>query len=155
MKQFLNCAIFVTLCFNLIAQTNETNPPAATKLASAVFDWEKMQPVTVANGVRRTVFDGPTATIDEINCHITTLNPGEVSGAPRLHVQEEVTIVKEGTIEATWDGHSQTVGPGSVIFFASGATTQLRNPGKVPATYAVIYYYTPLTPKKAGPKPGS
>jgi threonyl-tRNA synthetase len=40
-------------------------------------------------------------------------------------------------------------------FFASGATTQLRNPGKVPATYTVIYYYTPLTPKKAGPKPGS
>ncbi len=136
-----------------MAQTAETNSPAATRLASAVFDWEKMQPVTVPNGVRRAVFDGPTATLDEINCHITTLNPGEVSGAPRLHVQEEVTIVKEGTIEATWDGHSQTVGAGSVIFFASGATTQLRNPGKVPATYTVIYYYTPLTPKKDGVKP--
>jgi hypothetical protein len=35
-----------------------------------------------------------------------------------------------------------------VIFFASHATTRLRNPGKVPATYTVIYYYTPQTPKK-------
>jgi mannose-6-phosphate isomerase-like protein (cupin superfamily) len=65
-----------------------------------------------------------------------------------LHLQEEVVIVKEGTVEATYDGHSETVGPGSVIFFASHATTRLRNPGKVPAIYIVIYYYTPLTPKK-------
>jgi mannose-6-phosphate isomerase-like protein (cupin superfamily) len=148
MKKLLCFTILATLRFNLVAQINATDSPVPTKLSSAVFDWEKMQPVTVSNGVRRTVFDGPTVTLNEINCHITTLNPGEVSGAPRLHVQEEVTIVKEGTIEATWDGHSQTVGPGSVIFFASGATTQLRNPGKVPATYTVIYYYTPLTPKK-------
>ena len=118
------------------------------KLASAVYDWEKMPPVAVSNGVRRTVFNGPTATLDKINCHITTLNPGQTSGEPRLHLQEEVIIVKEGTIEATYDGHSETVGPGSVIFFASHATTRLRNPGTVPATYTVIYYYTPLTPKK-------
>jgi mannose-6-phosphate isomerase-like protein (cupin superfamily) len=141
----------VTLSTTLSAQT-PTNTTAAssnqTKLLSAVYDWEKMQPTQVSNGVRRVVFDGPTATLDKINCHITTLNPGQQSGEPRLHVQEEVVIVKEGTIEATFDGHSETVGPGSVIFFASHATTRLRNPGKVPATYTVIYYYTPLTPKK-------
>ena len=145
MKKLFYSTIFASLCFNLMAQTNSSAP---AKLTSAVFDWQKMQPVTVSNGVRRTVFNGPTATLDEINCHITTLNPGEVSGAPRLHVQEEVVVVKEGMVEATFDGKSKTVGPGSVIFFASGATTQLRNPGKVPATYTVIYYYTPLTPKK-------
>jgi len=133
------------------AQTPASVPSGSTnvtKLASAVYDWDKMQPTVVSNGVRRTVFDGPTATLDKINCHITTLNPGEQSGEPRLHMQEEVIVVKEGTVEATYDGHSETVGPGSVIFFASHATTRLRNPGKVPATYTVIYYYTPLTPKK-------
>ena len=118
-----------------------------TKLASAVYDWEKLQPTPVSNGVRRAVFEGPTATLDKLHCHITTLNPGQVSGEPRLHLQEEVIIVKEGTIEATFDGHIQTAGPGAVIFFASHATTRLRNPGKVPATYTVVYYYTPLTPK--------
>ena len=129
------------------------NPPAAStnnspKLMSAIYDWDKMQPITVSNGVRRLLFDGPTTSLDQINCHITTLNPGEQSGEPRLHVQEEVVVVKEGAVEAMYDGYSQTVGPGSVIFFASGATTRLRNPGKVPCTYTVIYYYTPLTPKK-------
>lgn len=151
MKIFLCSVAFVALCSTLSAQTKEIAPTMSsntTKLASAVYDWEKMQPTVVSNGVRRTVFDGPTATLDKINCHITTLNPGQVSGEPRLHVQEEVIVVKDGTIEATYDGHSETVGPGSVIFFASHATTRLRNPGKVPATYTVIYYYTPLTPKR-------
>jgi uncharacterized cupin superfamily protein len=151
MKMIFCSMALITLCRTLSAQT-PTNTLAASpsqpKLMSAIYDWEKMQPATVSNGVRRIVFDGPTATLDKINCHITTLNPGQQSGEPRLHVQEEVVIVKEGSVEATYDGHSETVGPGSVIFFASGATTRLRNPGKVPATYTVIYYYTPLTPKK-------
>jgi mannose-6-phosphate isomerase-like protein (cupin superfamily) len=146
------CSVaLVTLCTALSAQTPASVPSGATnttKLVSAVYDWEKMQATVVSNGVRRMVFDGPTATLDKINCHITTLNPGEQSGEPRMHMQEEVIIVKEGTVEATYDGHSETVGPGSVIFFASHATTRLRNPGKVPATYTVIYYYTPQTPKK-------
>jgi XRE family transcriptional regulator, regulator of sulfur utilization len=150
MKIIFCSVALAVLCSTLSAQIKEvasTMPSKTTKLTSAVYDWEKMQPTVVSNGVRRTVFDGPTATLDKINCHITTLNPGEVSGPPRLHLQEEVIIVKEGMIEATYDGHSKTVGPGSVIFFASHATTRLRNPGKVPATYTVIYYYTPLTPK--------
>lgn len=135
----------------LLAQTPTGTPAAPAdqpRLKSAIYDWEKMQPTTVSNGVRRLLFDGPTTTLDKINCHITTLNPGQQSGEPRLHVQEEIVVVKEGTVEAMYDGHSETVGPGSVIFFASGATTRLRNPGKVPCTYTVIYYYTPLTPKK-------
>ena len=151
MKRLFCSVALVVVCSTLSAQTPAPSVPAPSapaKLTSVVFDWEKLQPTTVSNGVRRTVFDGPTATLDKINCHITTLNPGERSGPPRLHVQEEVVIVKEGIIEATYDGHSETVGPGSVIFFASHATTCLRNPGTVPATYTVIYYYTPLTPKK-------
>ena len=147
---FCTITVLATLCFNLMAQESKTNSPAPTpsaKLTSAVYDWEKMKPANVTNGVRRAVFDGATATVDKIHCHITTLNPGEVSGAPSLHLQEEVIIVKEGTIEATFDGKTQTAGPGSVIFFASHATTRLRNPGNVPATYTVVYYYTPLTPK--------
>jgi mannose-6-phosphate isomerase-like protein (cupin superfamily) len=146
-KIFLCSTVFVILGFTLVAQVTETKPPAPAKLSSTIFDWEKMQPVPTTNGVRRTLFDAPTATLDKLNCHITTLNPGQVSGPPRLHLQEEVILIKEGTIEATYDGHSQIVGPGSVIFFASHATTRLRNPGKIPATYTVIYYYTPLTPK--------
>ena len=151
MKIIITLVSFLALGATLSAQT-PTGAPGATastaRLASALFDWEKMQVTPTSNGVWRVLFDGPTATLDKIHCHITTLNPGQASGEPRLHLQEEVIIIKEGQVEATVDGHSQTVGPGSVIFFAANAITRLRNPGSVPATYTVIYYYTPLTPKK-------
>jgi quercetin dioxygenase-like cupin family protein len=119
-----------------------------TNLSSTIFDWEKMHVESTSNGVRRAVFDAPTATVDKIHCHITTLNPGQNSGEPRRHLQEEVIIVKEGMVEATVDGRTETVGPGSVIFFAANAVTRLRNAGPGPATYTVVYFYTPLTPKK-------
>ncbi len=150
MKTLLTLSTLL-LCSTLSAAAESTKPapPAASTphLVSGLYDWDKMPVTPNALGERRAVFDGSTATVDKLHCHITTLNPGEHSGAPRKHLQDEVIIVKEGTLEANWDGHAQTGGPGSVIFFASGATTFLRNPGKTPATYIVIYYYTPLTPR--------
>jgi len=130
-----------------MTQAQETKPSATANLTSTIFDWEKMKVTPTTNGVRRAVFDAPTATLDKIHCHITTLNPGASSGAPRRHLQEEVIVIKEGTVEATMDGRTQTAGPGSVIFFAANAVTSLRNVGDGPATYTVIYYFTPLTPK--------
>ena len=127
------------------AMLSAQTPPA--KLASAVYDWEKLTSTPTANGMRRDVFDGPTATVDKLHCHITTLKPGMNSGEPRRHVQEEVIVIKEGLVEASIDGKTQVAGPGSVFHFASGAVTRLRNAGDGPATYCVIYFYTPLTPK--------
>jgi quercetin dioxygenase-like cupin family protein len=132
----------------LSAQTPEPRKASpAPKLVSDLYDWEKMVVTPTPKGSRRAVFDGPTTTVDKMHAHITTLNPGEKSGEPSKHLQEEVIIVKEGLVEAHWDGKSKTGGPGSVIFFAAGATTFLRNAGTTPCTYIVIYYYTPLTPK--------
>lgn len=129
------------------AQPNPEASKPAEKLSSAVYDWEKLVPTPNAKGARRDVFDGPTTTLDKLHCHITTLNPGENSGEPRLHLQEEVIIVKEGLVEMHIDGKTQTAGPGSVFYLAARATTRLRNAGTTPATYIVIYYTTPLTPK--------
>jgi len=140
-------ALLVSACTMLSAQTPEPAKPSPAKLASTVFDWTKLTPTTTANGVRRDVFDAPTTTLDKIHCHITTLKPGTDSGAPRKHLQEEVIIVKEGQVEAHIDGRVQTAGPGSVFFFAANAVTRLRNAGDSPATYIVLYYFTPLTPK--------
>jgi XRE family transcriptional regulator, regulator of sulfur utilization len=139
-------------CFLLAATTRAeaptpSPPPVTARLGSSVYAWEELKPETKGNGVRRSVLDGPTATLDRLHAHITTLKPGERSGAPSRHLQEEVIIVTEGTVEATFDGQTRTAGAGSVIFFASNAVTSLRNVGPGPATYTVVYYYTPLTPK--------
>ena len=148
MKSLLPLALSALVVGTLAAQ-NASAPKSAPaeKLISDLYDWDKLVATPNAKGLRRAIFDGSTATVDKMHCHSTTLNPGEKSAEPSKHLQDEIIIVKEGLVEANWDGKSKTGGPGSVIFFASGATTFLRNAGTTPATYIVVYYYTPLTPK--------
>ncbi|MDB6113923.1 MAG: hypothetical protein JWQ62_868 [Lacunisphaera sp.] len=119
----------------------------AAQLTSDVYVWDKLPVIPNAKGARRAVLDGPTTTLDKLHCHITTLNAGEKSGEPSLHLQEEIIIVKEGTLEAVSDGVARVAPAGSVIFFAAHSVTYMRNVGTTPATYTVVYYYTPLTPK--------
>lgn len=121
------------------------SPPGAP-LASRVFDWASLTPVKIPNGERRQVLDGPTATVDLLHVHVTTLAVGKASGEPVRHLQEEVLIVKDGEVEVSLDGATQKAGPGAILFFAAGAVTSLRNVGAAPATYYVIYYKTPKTP---------
>jgi quercetin dioxygenase-like cupin family protein len=145
MKPLLPLVAFAAFAVILSAQIPSPAPTA--KLTSTVFEWEKLPVTPTPKGVRRDVFDGPTTTLDKAHCHITTLNPGENSGTPRKHLQEEIIIVKEGLVEMHIDGRLETAGPGSVIFLAANAVTGLRNAGTTPCTYIVVYYYTPLTPK--------
>ena len=148
MKSPIRLAALVALgtVAGMSAADSAKAPPSAAKLPSKIYDWTTLVPKPTANGVRRDLFDGPTTTLDKIHSHITTLNPGQNSGEPRKHLQEEVLVVKEGAVEVHLDGKLQTVGPGSVLFFAANAVTRLRNAGETPCTYIVIYYYTPLTP---------
>ena len=147
-RSLVKSAVLLTvfLATAVFAETADSAKPAE-KLKSAVYDWTKLEVTPTPTGVHRALFDGPTAALDKIHCHSTTLNPGTDSGKPRKHLQEEVIIVKEGLVEASIDGKTQTVGPGSVFFMAANAVTALRNAGTTPATYIVIYYLTPLTPK--------
>jgi quercetin dioxygenase-like cupin family protein len=154
MKTLASLALLLSLVPMLSAQTpspgnqpGQTPAAPADKLASRVYVWEDLKVQPTKNGVRRDVFDGPTTTLDKAHCHITTLNPGENSGEPRKHLQEEIIIVKEGTVEMHIDGRTQAGSPGSVFFLAANAVTALRNAVNTPATYIVVYYYTPLTPK--------
>jgi XRE family transcriptional regulator, regulator of sulfur utilization len=147
MKAYIPLVVLMIVAGTTHAKAPAKAPDPTPKLGSNVFEWEKLKPEPKNNGVRRAVLEGPTSTVDRLHVHITTLGPGERSGEPTRHLQEEVIIVREGTIEANFDGQVRTAGPGSVIFFQSNAVTFLRNVGPTPATYTVVYYYTPLTPK--------
>jgi len=107
-------------------------------LGPAVFDWNKMVPVKNATGEVRSLYKGPTATLDELEMHVTTLNPGQTSHPPHQHVNEELIIIREGECETLSDGKWVKVGPGSVVFNASGSLHGFRNVGTTPAVYHVI-----------------
>jgi len=91
----------------------------------------------------RTVVQQPTATLDELEIHITTLNKGETPHPPHQHPDEELVIVKEGTVESLVNGELKRVGPGSIIFQAANQMHSIRNVGDGPATYHVIKWNSP------------
>jgi len=117
-------------------------------LSSRVFDWNAMTAQPNKTGAVRRVVQQPTATLDELEIHITTLNPGETPHPPHKHPDEELLIVKEGTVESLVNGELKRVGPGSVIFQASNQMHAIRNVGDVPATYHVIKWNSPGMLKK-------
>jgi len=118
--------------------------PARTAVqGSTVFDWKTMTAQPTKVGEVRRVCQVPTATLDELEIHITTLKAGETSHAPHKHPDEELLIVKEGTVESLVNGELHRVGPGSVIFQASNQMHGIRNVGDTPATYHVIRWNSP------------
>jgi quercetin dioxygenase-like cupin family protein len=123
--------------------------PARTAVqGSTIFDWTEMKVQPTKVGSVRRLCQVPTATLDELEMHITTLNPGETSHPPHQHPDEELLIVKEGTVESLVNGEQRRVGPGSVIFQASNQMHGIRNVGDGPATYHVIRWNSPGMLKK-------
>jgi mannose-6-phosphate isomerase-like protein (cupin superfamily) len=142
-------ASLVVLLLALASGLRAADPaPPAAPLASGVFHWDKIQLQPTATGARTTVFDAPTVTLDKFHCHVSKLNPGQNTGVPHRHPQEELVVVKEGTLEANINGRVETVETGSMVFYSANELENMRNPGTVPAVYYVFQVYTPATPKK-------
>jgi quercetin dioxygenase-like cupin family protein len=117
---------------------------------SLAYEWKDVKPEATKVGEVRRFFKAPTATVGELSCHVTTLNPGETSHAPHRHPQEEVIVIREGTIESFQEGTTKVLGPGSVIFQGSNELHGFRNVGTVPATYHVFQWNLAAAEK---PKP--
>ena len=122
-------------------------------LDSTAWQWAEMQPRKTEVGELRSVVRQPTRTLDELEMHITTLNPHTASHKPHTHPNEEMVIVKEGTLQAHVNGREILVGPGSVLFFASMQPHAVQNVGDTPASYYVINWASPGSKTRQRPTP--
>jgi quercetin dioxygenase-like cupin family protein len=118
-------------------------PAAKPNLHSSVFNWSSLPVETKPTGERRQVFDSPTATLDRLESHITTLNPGEVPHAAHQHPEEELFILKEGTLEVMQNGRTNRVEAGGMIFCAANEPHGWRNIGTNRAVYYVVKWASP------------
>jgi quercetin dioxygenase-like cupin family protein len=131
-----SASIFITVGAVALAQSG-----SKPIMHSRIFDWNEMKAEQTKTGERRSVFDAPTATLDQFECHITTLNPGESPHAPHRHPEEELMIVKEGTLETMQNGVTNRIEAGGIIFQASNEFHGARNIGTNRATYFVFKFY--------------
>jgi len=127
----------------LLAQSDKKAP-----MTSTAVEWNTVKPIMNPTGSSRKFFEAPTATLDLLECHASTLMPGATNHAILRRPDDEVIIVNEGTIEAYVSDKWVRVGPGSVIFNAANVPQSMRNAGDVLATYHVIMIRPPATAQK-------
>lgn len=130
----------------LAVRSGGAEAPAAPVMHSGVFTWDALLPQATKVGAVRRVFDTATATLARLEMHITTLRPGESPHPPHRHPEEEVIIIKEGTVESHIEGVLRRAGPGSILFHASNEAHTVRNVGTTDATYHVINWRSAATP---------
>jgi quercetin dioxygenase-like cupin family protein len=146
-RDVLVAAITAAACWGGYGLASAAKPV----LSSTVFDWNGLEAQPTKTGSVRHVVQAPTATLDELEMHVTTLNPGVASHAPHRHPDEELIIIREGTVESLVNGQQRRVGPGSVIFQASNQEHGIRNVGDTPAVYHVIRWNSPgMLSRKTG-----
>jgi len=140
-------ALTFASCLALLSVQGETPVPAAppAQLGSTIFKFEDLAVKPSGVGERRDVADQPTATLTRFECHISTLNPSRASHPPHTHPQEELIILRDGTLDVNVNGQIQRVGPGSLFFFASNNPHAVQNNGEKPATYFVFNFATAAT----------
>ena len=116
-------------------------------LPAAAYNWKDIKVIPTPKGERREVFNSPTETLDQLELHITTLNPGDSSHAPHQHPNEELIIIKEGNVSAMVAGKWQQIGPGSVVYEAANSLHAIKNTGSARTTYYALQWKTAKTGK--------
>ena len=150
-RDLITATIASTLTLACVSMAEQ----ASSLLDSTAWQWADLTPAKTPVGERREVVRQPTRTLDELEMHVTTLNPHVASHPPHTHPNEEMVIVKEGTLKAHVNGREIVVPAGGILFFASMQPHAVQNIGDEPATYYVINWASPGTKTKQIPKPPS
>jgi XRE family transcriptional regulator, regulator of sulfur utilization len=139
-KNFIAVAVAILAAAAVVTLAQSSARPV---MHSSVFNLSSLKVESKPTGERRQVFDSPTATLDRFESHITTLNPGEAPHAAHQHPEEEVIILKEGTLEVMQNGQTNRVETGGVIFCAANEPHGWRNVGTNRAVYYVVKWVPP------------
>ena len=84
----------------------------------------------------RFVFEGPTAYLQKLHCHVSTLTAG-AGYDPHVDAHDVAMIVLDGTVETL----GQHVGAHGLIYYAAGDPHGIRNSGEMTAKYLVFEFH--------------
>lgn len=133
MRYVLTLLIFLYAC-SAIGQKNDS-------LLSHVYYWDKLEPKKEENRVRRQVLEGKTFALSHFEVHTSTLEAGKAPHPPHTHTdEEELIIVKEGSLKVTIKDSTKILGPGSVAMAMPGDQHGFENGGSTPVTYYILKF---------------
>jgi len=116
------------------ADASAQKPP----LTSKTYAFDELPVKKNGPNSSRAILNGAIHDGCPLEMHITELAAGLAPHAPHHHGHDEVVIIRQGTLAVTVNGKTSELGPGSVIFFASGDEHGMKNVGADSAMYTVI-----------------
>jgi (S)-ureidoglycine aminohydrolase len=102
---------------------------------STFYDWKEVEYKTTKKGGKRQFMQRPTALLEDLEMHVTTLNEGVMSHGEHVHESEEIILVIKGEVEESIDGTPHRVGPGSLILLTDDVPHGIKNVGKEQCEY--------------------
>jgi quercetin dioxygenase-like cupin family protein len=83
-----------------------------------------------------TLFEGPTAYLEKLHSHLTTLEPGG-GYEPHRDLHAVALLLLEGVVETL----GERIEPAGVIYYPAGTSHGIRNVGDGPARYVVFEFH--------------
>lgn len=124
------------------------------QVPSAVYRWEGAQVKKNAKSESRALLEGATPAFTHLKIHGTTVQAGQAAHAEHSHPDEELIIVKEGTLRMTIEGRTELLETGSVAVIIPGDEHGFSNGGAGPVSYYVMRYEAPKADADRGHKAG-
>jgi hypothetical protein len=83
-RDILIAVVSCCATFGVVTAVQQKQP----LMSSSVFDWETIPAKETETGSTRDFFRAPTATLDQLECHVTTVKAGEASHAAHSHPEK-------------------------------------------------------------------
>jgi (S)-ureidoglycine aminohydrolase len=133
------------LLIAFVAMSVWTASAQVSPVVSQVYRWNDLKIEKTETRERRQILDGSTSDMERLEIHTSTVAPGKSPHSSHTHAdEEELIIVKEGSLRITIKDKNKIVGPGSVALAIPGEEHGFENGGDVPVTYYIIKYKSRL-----------
>ena len=111
---------------------------SSKRLPSRAIKFEQMPVKVTGENKTRAILDGETHTGFHVEVHETELPAGGSPHPPHQHDSEEMFLIQDGLLDATVNGTTTRLTPGSVFYVNSNELHGVSNPGPNRARYFVV-----------------
>ena len=119
-------------------------------ISSDVYTWAGAVVKKGGHSQTRQLVEGTTPAFTHLKIHGTTVEAGQAAHAGHKHADEELIIVKEGTLRVTIEGRTELLETGSVAIMMPGDEHAFANGGDGPVSYFVMRYESPKVDAQRG-----
>ena len=107
---------------------------------SLIVNWEDVPFREREKGGSRSFFERPTAMLERLEMHVTTLKPGIQSHPPHQHRPAEIILMLNGETQEYIDGQQFQGNAGDLYFLGSETLHTIKNTGSEPCTYFAFQF---------------